>query len=314
MKRYVAITGGIGGAKLALGFAHLLPPDAVTFIVNTGDDFDHLGFRICPDIDTLCYTLSGLANTELGWGRADETWHFMDTLAALGGETWFNLGDRDLALHAERTRRLKSGANLTAVTAHLARVLGVGNAVLPMTDSAVSTVVHTATGELAFQHYFVRDRCAPAVTGFRFDGIERAKLTPEVRHALTDPNLAGVVICPSNPFVSIDPVLAVPGLRGLLADAPCPVIAISPIVGGKAIKGPTAKMMQELQIPTTAVAVARHYAGVIDGFVLDATDTGLQRAVDALGPATVVAQTVMLTLADRVDLARRSVDFLNELS
>jgi len=311
--RYVAITGGIGGAKLALGLSKVLAADDVTFIVNTGDDFEHLGLTICPDIDTLCYTLSGLANTELGWGRADESWHFMAALDALGGETWFNLGDRDLALHVERTRRLKSGESLTAVTAHIAQALGVEHRVLPMSNDRISTVVLTGDGPLAFQHYFVRDKCAPEVTGFRFDGADRAALSAEVVQALHDDALAGVIICPSNPYVSVDPVLAVPGMRDRLRALTCPVIAISPIVGGAAIKGPTAKMMAELGVPSTAEAVAKHYRDVLDGFVVDRADAALAAAVEALGIASVTTQTVMLTLADRIDLARDSLEFLHRI-
>ncbi len=310
---YIAITGGIGGAKLSLGLAQLLEPSNVSFIVNTGDDFEHFGLDISPDIDTLCYTLAGLANQDVGWGRRDETWNFMETVRALGGESWFNLGDRDLALHMERTRRLKAGESLTAATAHIAQALGVRHAVLPMTDSRVSTVVATPNGELSFQHYFVRDRCAPTVTGFRFAGIETAGLSAAVEQAFADSELAGVIICPSNPFVSIDPVLAVPGMRARLEALSCPVIAISPIVGGKAIKGPTAKMMQELGIPTTAVAVAKHYRDLLDGFLLDATDAALTDEVRALGMAAASAQTVMLTLADRVDLARSAIDFIHQI-
>ncbi len=311
--RYVAITGGIGGAKLALGLSKVLAADDVTFIVNTGDDFEHLGLTICPDIDTLCYTLSGLANPELGWGRADESWHFMAALDALGGETWFNLGDRDLALHVERTRRLKSGESLTAVTAHIAQALGVEHRVLPMSNDRISTVVLTGDGPLAFQHYFVRDKCAPEVTGFRFDGADRAALSAEVVQALHDDALAGVIICPSNPYVSVDPVLAVPGMRDRLRALTCPVIAISPIVGGAAIKGPTAKMMAELGVPSTAEAVAKHYRDVLDGFVVDRADAALAAAVEALGIASVTTQTVMLTLADRIDLARDSLEFLHRI-
>lgn len=311
--KYVAITGGIGGAKLALGLSKLLDPDAVTFIVNTGDDFEHLGLTICPDIDTLCYTLSGLANPELGWGRADESWNFMAALGALGGETWFNLGDRDLALHVERTRRLQGGERLTAVTNHIACALGVQHRVLPMSDDRVSTVILTANGPLAFQHYFVRDRCTPTITGFRFEGAECATPSPEILEALDDAALAGVIICPSNPYVSVDPVLAVPGMRGRLAALGCPVIAISPIVGGTAIKGPTAKMMAELGVPSTAEAVATHYRDLIDGFVLDRTDAALAPSVEALGIASVTTQTVMLTLADRIDLARTSLEFLHRI-
>jgi LPPG:FO 2-phospho-L-lactate transferase len=313
-KRYVAITGGVGGAKLALGLIQLLGPDEIAFVVNTGDDFEHLGLHISPDIDTLVYTLSGQSNTEAGWGRRGETWQFMQALKLFGGETWFNLGDLDLAMHVERSQRLRRGASLTDVTRELASALGVKHTILPMSDAPVRTMIGTANGELAFQHYFVRDRCAPAVTGFRFDGAANAKLTAQIETALGDPRLAGVIICPSNPFVSVDPVLAVPGLRERLARIRAPVVAISPIVAGTAIKGPTAKMMTELNIPNDAVAVARHYRGLVDGFVLDSQDAALESAVAALGVATVVTQTVMLTLADRQQLAADVLRFMERLN
>ena len=313
-KRYVAITGGVGGAKLALGLIQLLGPDEIAFIVNTGDDFEHLGLHISPDIDTLVYTLSGQSNTEAGWGRRGETWQFMQALKQFGGETWFNLGDLDLAMHVERTQRLRRGASLTDVTRELATSLGVKHAILPMSDAPVRTMIGTANGELAFQHYFVRDRCAPAVTGFRFHGAATAKPTRQIEAALDDPRLSGVIICPSNPFVSVDPVLAVPGLREAMGRIRAPIVAISPIVAGTAIKGPTAKMMTELNIPNDAVAVARHYRGLVDGFVLDSQDAALEGAVAALGIATVVTQTVMLTLADRQQLAADVLRFIERLN
>jgi LPPG:FO 2-phospho-L-lactate transferase len=311
--RYIAITGGVGGAKLALGLVQLLNPEEISFIVNTGDDFEHLGLHISPDIDTLVYTLSGQSNTDVGWGRRGETWQFMQALKQFSGETWFNLGDQDLAMHVERTQRLRRGATLTGVTRELAGALGVRHEILPMSDAPVRTMIGTANGELAFQHYFVRDRCAPAVTEFRFDGAAAAAPTPQIEQRLDDANLAGVIICPSNPFVSVDPVLAVPGMRERLKRAGVPIVAVSPIVAGTAIKGPTAKMMSELKIPNDAVAVARHYRGLIHGFVLDAQDAALESAVLALGVATVVTQTVMLTLADRQQLAADVLRFIKRL-
>ena len=306
--KVVALTGGIGGAKLALGFAKALPAEDTTFVVNTGDDFEHLGFHISPDIDTLVYTLAGEASPEAGWGRRGETWQFIAALKALGGETWFKLGDKDLALHVARRQLLAEGATLTAATAELSRRLGVAQAVLPMSDHPVRTIVETPNGPLAFQHYFVRDRCAPTVTGFAFAGIESAQVNQRLEAALTAwPD--AIVICPSNPFVSIDPILGVPRLKDLLRASRAPVVAVSPIVGGRAIKGPTAKMMRELAIPTTAEAVARHYREFIDGFILDEEDAAAEPAVARLGIATHVAQTVMRTLEDRVALARTALDF-----
>jgi len=313
MRRYLAISGGVGGAKLCLGLSQILGADELTFVVNTGDDFEHLGLTICPDIDTLTYTLAGLANPETGWGRTGETWNFMAALAELGGETWFNLGDKDLALHVERSRRLRAGDRLTTITAAVTAALGIAHRILPMSDDPLRTHVATPTGELAFQHYFVRDRCLPTVTGFRFAGAESARMTPELDAALADPDLAGIVVCPSNPFVSIGPVLAVPGLRQRLQDSAAPVVAVSPIVAGLAIKGPTAKMMAELGVPSTAVEVARHYGDLLDGFILDEADGALAREVAALGPAAMTTRTVMLTLADRIHLARQAIGFIDQL-
>jgi LPPG:FO 2-phospho-L-lactate transferase len=296
--RFIALTGGVGGAKLALGLTQLLSPDEIAFIVNTGDDFEHLGLHISPDIDTLVYTLSGESNTEAGWGRRGETWQFMRALKQFGGETWFNLGDLDLAMHLERTQRLHKGVKY---------------AVLPMSDAPVRTMIGTADGELAFQHYFVRDRCAPAVTGFRFAGASDATPTREIESHLDNKALAGVIICPSNPFVSVDPVLAVPGMRERLKRTGVPIVAVSPIVAGTAIKGPTAKMMTELSIPNDAVSVARHYRGLIDGFVIDQQDAALEPTIAALSIATVVTQTVMLSLADRRQLADDVLRFIRRL-
>ena len=305
--RCVALCGGVGGAKLALGLAHLLPPENLTVIVNTGDDFDHLGLHVCPDIDTVLYTLAGLNDEERGWGRRGETWNFMDSLAALGGEAWFQLGDRDLALHIERTRRLAAGESLTAVTADFAPALGVGPRILPMSDEPIRTFVRTEGGPLAFQFYFVRDRCAPRVTGFRFDGAQDAAPAPGVVEAIRDAEL--IVLCPSNPFVSIGPILAVPALYAALESRRAPLVAVSPIVGGLAIKGPTAKMMDELGMPRSADAVARHYGALLDGFVLDRTDAALAPSIEASGLPCLVAQTVMTSLGDKVDLARAVRDF-----
>lgn len=308
MTRILAITGGVGGAKLALGLAHVLGPDEVGFVVNTGDDFEHLGLEICPDLDTLTYTLAGLANPDTGWGRQDETWNFLEAMQTLGGETWFQLGDKDLALHVTRTRLLAEGTRRTDVAAAIGQALGVRHAMLPMSDDAVRTTVLTADGALSFQHYFVRDRCAPAVTGFEFRGAEAARPSPEVLDWLAAAD--GVVICPSNPFVSVDPMLSMPGMRQALIDAPAPVVAVSPIVGGAAIKGPAAKMMRELDLPASADQVAAHYDGLLDGFVFDRRDADLQARIEV--PA-VAAQTVMLTLRDRIDLARTVLDFIQRL-
>lgn len=300
MARYLAITGGVGGAKLALGLAKILAPEELVFAVNTGDDFEHLGLYIAPDVDTLTYTLAEVSNTATGWGRADETWHFMEALQTLGGETWFQLGDRDLALHVTRSQRLAAGESLSEVTAHICQTLGVRHRVLPMSDDPIRTTVHTADGPLAFQHYFVRDRCQPAVHGFEFAGIENATLNPQIRQCLSGPEkVDGIIICPSNPFVSIDPLLAIPGARAALKASGIPIVAVSPIVAGAAIKGPTAKMMAELNIPASAAEIATHYGNLLSALILDRQDEALH---GTLGTPTTVANTVMVTLQDRVDL------------
>ena len=302
----LALTGGVGGAKLALGLAKLLRPDELAFVVNTGDDFEHLGFHISPDVDTLTYTLAGAANPDTGWGRANESWNFMDALAQIGGETWFRLGDRDLALHVQRRQLLDGGLTLTEATAVLARSLGIEHSILPMSDDPVRTHVITPDGPLAFQHYFVRDRCQPTATGFEFAGAERSRPSP----AIGFDGLRATVICPSNPFVSVDPILNVPGLADGLSRSGAPIVAVSPIVGGRAIKGPTAKMMRELGIPATTVEVARHYAGFATHFVIDAVDAAAEPSVQALGFETAVAQTVMTTLEDRIALAQTVMDII----
>ncbi|MCG8324200.1 MAG: 2-phospho-L-lactate transferase [Thiotrichales bacterium] len=308
----VALSGGIGGAKLALGLYRALAPEDLTVVANPGDDFEHLGLTVCPDLDTVAYTLAGLANPETGWGRKGETWNFMAALKALGGEDWFNLGDGDLALHVERTRRLAAGEGLGAITADLCRRLGVDCRILPASDEPVRTVVETASGPLAFQHYFVRDRAEPEVTGFRFQGAEAARSLPEALAALADPELTAIVICPSNPFISIDPMLAIPGFAEALRGAPAPVVAVAPIVGGQAIKGPTAKMLAELGREVSAAAVARHYGDLIDGFVLDRTDEA--EASSILGPEVHIADTVMTDDDAKARLAAEVLAFAGGLS
>ncbi|MDP6342988.1 MAG: 2-phospho-L-lactate transferase [Alphaproteobacteria bacterium] len=309
----VALSGGVGGAKLALGLSRVVAGAELLVVANTGDDFEHLGLTICPDLDTVTYTLSGLANLELGWGRADETWGFMAALEQLGGETWFNLGDGDLALHLLRGERLARGDSLSSVTRAVTERLGIAARIVPMSDDPVRTYVRTADGPLAFQHYFVRDRCEPAVGGFEFRGIEGARPQAEFIAALAADDLRAVVITPSNPFVSIDPILELPGVRRALADAAAPIIAVSPIVGGQAIKGPAAKMMAELGMPGSALAVAEHYGGLLDGFVLDRVDGEQAEAVAALGLRPLVTGTVMRSLADREALARDVLAFADAL-
>jgi LPPG:FO 2-phospho-L-lactate transferase len=307
---FVVLTGGIGGAKLCLGMQRVLPAGALRIVVNTGDDFEHLGLRISPDIDTTIYTLSGLSNTELGWGRRDETWTFMRTLANIGGATWFQLGDGDLALHVERTRRLAGGESLSSITSDIARRLGVQAGVFPMCDTPVSTIVTTTEGELGFQDYFVRRRCAPVVTGLSFRGAETAGISEDVKRLLTAPELRAVVIAPSNPYLSVDPILAVPGMRSLLRDAGVPIIAVTPLIGDAAVKGPTAKIMRELGLEPSPVSIVQHYRELIDGFVLDSRDAGLRERIDV---PVLLCDTLMVSLEDRDRVARAVVEFAAQL-
>jgi LPPG:FO 2-phospho-L-lactate transferase len=295
----LALSGGVGGAKLALGLSRVLPDEELVIVANTGDDFEHLGLSISPDIDTLVYTLSGLANQDLGWGRRDETWSFMETLATLGGETWFRLGDRDLALHVERTRRLAAGETLTAITDDIRRRLGVGARILPMSDGRLRTRLRSEDGWLDFQDYFVHRRCVPVVRELSFVG--NASPQPEVLALLRDPALTAVIICPSNPFISVDPILSLPGMREALAACRAPVVAVSPIIGGRAVKGPTAKMMRELGLEVSARAVADWYGALLDGYVVDDADAD---DVAGLRPRVTAARTLMQTLEDRESLAR----------
>jgi LPPG:FO 2-phospho-L-lactate transferase len=297
----LALSGGIGGAKLALGLYRILPPGALTVVANTGDDFTHLGLAVSPDLDTLLYTLAGLDNPETGWGRREETWTFMAALEALGGEAWFKLGDGDLATHVERTRRLAAGEPLSAIMEDFRRRLGIRARLLPMSDDPVRTRLSTEEGWLDFQDYFVRRRCAPEISEIAFAGAAAARPLPEFLRLLADPRLIAAVICPSNPFISIDPILALPGVREALRASRAPVVAVSPVIGGKAVKGPTAKMMKELGLAVDAASVARHYGDILDHYVADEEDAG---SLQGLAVPVSFTRTLMLSLADREALAR----------
>lgn len=303
--KIVAFAGGVGGAKLAQGLAQVLPSQDLTVVVNTGDDFEHLGLYICPDLDTVCYTLAGLANPETGWGRAGETWNTIANVEKLGGPAWFRLGDSDIATHLERTRRLKEGNSLSQVTKDFCMAWGIAPTVLPMTNSPVRTMVDSDEGELAFQEYFVHRRCEPRVKGFRFDGADVAEPAPGVREALESSD--AIVFCPSNPWVSIDPILKV------VKEVKKPVIAVSPIIGGKTVKGPAAKMYSELGIEPSALAVAMHYRTILKGFVLDNEDKEMEDPIKRLGFATLVTNTLMNQLTDRARLANDVLNFIGSL-
>ncbi len=306
--KITALAGGVGGAKLVDGLAALLPPENLSVVVNTGDDFEHFGLTICPDLDTIIYTLAGLANPATGWGRADETWNVLETIGQLGGPTWFQLGDRDLALHLERTRLLHNGEPLSAVCARLCKRLGVAVQILPMSDDAVGTVVLTDEGELAFQAYFVARHCEPKVSGFQFRGVERAQPAPGVLEAIQGADC--IFFCPSNPWVSLDPILAIPGIRAAIAEKP--VIGVSPIVDSRAIKGPAAKMYAELGYEPSALSVAKHYSDLLSAFFVDDKDRDWVPAISRLGIQVRATNIVMRDREDRCRLAEEVIEYVSK--
>ena len=303
----VALAGGVGGARLANGLAAILPPEQLLIAVNTGDDFEHMGLTICPDIDTVTYTLAGLNDRERGWGVRDETWSFMDSVKKLGGPDWFALGDRDLAKHVLRTERLQQGESLSAITLDIARACGVAHPIVPMSDDPVRSIVITDEGELAFQNYFVRRRCEPVFCGIRFEGADIARPSPALIAALDDPQLEAVIFCPSNPVLSIGPILAMPAIAKALCDCAAPCVAVSPFISGEAVKGPAAKIMRELGIEPGAAALVSRYAGIVDGILCDLDDPAAGMTID--GVKMVATDTFMRDDAGQQRLARESIDF-----
>lgn len=311
---YLALSGGVGGAKLALGLSQLLQ-QRLAIVANTGDDFLHLGLKICPDLDTVMYTLAGISNPKLGWGLENESWNCMSGLKRYQQATWFQLGDQDLATHIVRTDLLNQGLSLSEVTAQLCANLNIQSRIIPMSDDPVATQVKLSDGSyLAFQNYFVEQQCQPQVCGFKFDGINQANVSPAFHACLDQPQLSAIIICPSNPFVSVDPILSLAGVSQSLRDHPAPVIAVSPIVGGMAIKGPTAKMMAELNMPQSALAIAQHYGDLLDGFIIDQQDKALQEDIEALGIEVLTTNTLMKDLNDKIDLAKTCLDFAKRWS
>jgi LPPG:FO 2-phospho-L-lactate transferase len=306
----VALCGGVGGAKLADGLQQCLAPGELHVIVNTGDDFEHRGLPICPDLDTVLYTLAGVANASQGWGRADETWQVQTQWRELGIETWFQLGDRDIALHLYRRELQSQGMRLTQISRTLAERFGVASHLLPMCDVPAPTTVLTDAGEMPFQEYFVKQQCRPAVRGFRYGATGTVDLTAEIRRTLEDDNLDGIVLCPSNPYLSVAPILAVPGMRECLAQARVPIIAVSPLIGGAAVKGPAAKIMQELNLPVSPLEIARGYADFLDAMLIDPADAQLIALRESGDPEIEAAPIMMRTQDDRRALASVCLDML----
>ncbi len=305
-ERIVVLTGGVGGAKLVLGLMEYDPTASLTAIVNTGDDFRHMGLYISPDIDTLLYTLSGKANKAQGWGREGESWGFMAALRELGGEDWFALGDGDLALHLLRTMRLEQGESLSVVTRDFAKAWGIGCTILPMSDMPVATCLSTDEGVLEFQRYFVERRCAPRVKSIEFRGSRQARAAPGVVEAIMHADT--ILIAPSNPYLSVDPLLAIADIHEALLQCAAPVVAVSPIIGGKAVKGPTAKLMEELGIPVDNGAIARHYAGIISGLLIDSADATPD------GVAVAHTNTLMRDSADRIRVALAALNLAHSIA
>lgn len=307
----VALAGGVGGAKLAQGLYQIEPPNSLTVVVNTADDFDLWGLRIMPDTDTVLYTLAGIANPETGWGIAGDSYATLDMLAHYGEDPWFRIGDRDFATHIQRTRLLREGGSYTQVARALAGALGIHASVLPMSDQPVATVVSTPQGDLAFQEYFVRRRHSDEVRAVRFEGIEGARASRPALEAIG--SARAIVFCPSNPIVSIGPILGVPGMRDALLAASAPKIAVSPIVGGRALKGPADRMLADLGEEVSAFGVASRYVGLLTGMVIDALDAADAPRIEALGMRVLVTDTIMRDASERARLAREVVRFAEAL-
>ncbi|MFS0849338.1 2-phospho-L-lactate transferase [Novosphingobium panipatense] len=303
-KHVLALSGGVGGAKLAAGLAATVSPQDLTLVVNTGDDFEHLGLTICPDIDSVAYALAGLNDTSRGWGVKDESWQAMAMLRSLGEADWFNLGDRDLGTHIARSWRLRQGDSLSQVTAGLTRALGIAHAIVPMSDAPVRTQVGTAGGWLDFQRYFVAEQCRPVATGVRFSGASRAAPSPAFAAALESQDLGAIVICPSNPYLSVDPILSLPGVREALRHRRVPVVAVSPLVGGASLKGPLGKLLAELGRPVSNASIADHYGDLLDHIIIDSADAADAGGLQERGLSVTVTPTVMCAAGDRERLAR----------
>jgi len=309
----IAISGGIGGAKLCYGLDQILQPEQLRVIANTGDDFLYLGFYISPDIDTLIYTLAGVNNKETGWGREDETWKTHNVLGELGADNWFKLGDKDLALHLHRSKALKNGETLTSITQDIAERFKLKNIILPMSDHIIQTVVDTDKGSMPFQEYFVKESTTPKVREISFES-KHPKTTKEVLEAINDPELSGFLIAPSNPYLSIDPILSIDKIKQTIMQSNKPRVAVSPIIGRDSVKGPTAKIMQEMGLEVNVMTIANHYENLIDGLIIDNTDEEYIQAIESFGVKVKVTNILMHDNDDKTRLAEEAIEFLNELT
>ena len=310
--KIVTLCGGIGGSKLALGLNNVLDQKNLSIIANTGDDFLYLGFYICPDIDTVTYTLAGVNNKETGWGREDETWKTLDVLKELGADTWFQLGDKYLALHLFRSKEKRNGELLTAITRKITNKFGLKTNVLPMSNHPVQTFLETEDGEMSFQDYFVRNKCKPKVKNILFKS-KKPVATDAVKRSLMDKNLDGIIFCPSNPYLSIDPILSIDRIRKLIENQKKPRIAISPIVGHDSVKGPTSKLMKEMGVEVSSLSIAKHYKGLIDGIVIDHEDEKDVQKIREMGIAVKLSKIVVETEEEKMRLAKESLEFIKEI-
>ena len=311
-KKILALSGGVGGAKLCRGLDQITDKDELVIIANTGDDFLYLGFYISPDIDTLIYTLAGENNIETGWGRTDETWKAHNVMGELGADNWFKLGDKDLEMHVYRSKEIQNGTSLTEITQKVSKIWNINSKILPMSNHSVKTIIESDIGTLSFQEYFVKKKCMPKVESITFKN-KKAKTSQIILDEMNDKNLTAIVFAPSNPYLSIDPILSLSEIKTFLHTSSTPVIAVSPVVGGQAIKGPTTKIMTELGLEPSAVTIAKHYDGLIDGLILDVLDQSLVSQIEDMGIRTKVMNTVMHNDQDKIQLAQGVLDFAQEI-
>ena len=310
MTYVLALAGGVGGAKLALGLARVLSPKELTVVVNTGDDEEFHGLHVSPDLDTVMYTMAGVVNPNTGWGYAGDTFNALNAIGQYGSSVWFNLGDKDLATHLVRSQLIKEGRTLSQVTDILCSALGVKHQVVPMSDGRIRTIVETEEGDLPFQTYFVKRRCEPKVKGFRYEMAPDVIPSPKFESSLQATDLSGIIFCPSNPFLSIAPILMLPGIKAKLQATNRTRIIVSPIVGDQALRGPAAKIMTELGYEVSCLEVARQYQGLCDVFVIDPVDQQYAQKIADLGMRPEIYPTVMDQEEDKTTLAKHIIAML----